>query len=205
MRKNFITATVMAAAVTLGAFPAIAAAQGRGGDNRRGPQRGQPTQQARPAPRAQQPAPDRNRGQAVPRPQSRIEEFRSVAPLTRIGPSVRVIRPRTSFSLGFSFGYPRYSYVPYAYPYNAYPYGYGPSYYASRYGGLRITGAPRYAEVLADGYYVGVVDNFDGIFQSLELSPGPHRIEIRANGYDDYVVDVYIQPGRTLTFHADMY
>ena len=33
------------------------------------------------------------------------------------------------------------------------------------YGGLRITGAPHEAQVLADGYYVGIVDDFDGVFQ----------------------------------------
>ena len=33
------------------------------------------------------------------------------------------------------------------------------------YGGLRITGAPHEAQVLADGYYVEIVDDFDGVFQ----------------------------------------
>ncbi len=31
-----------------------------------------------------------------------------------------------------------------------------------------------------DGYYVGRVDDFDGLFQRLHLASGPHRLEIRA-------------------------
>ena len=46
------------------------------------------------------------------------------------------------------------------------------------YGSLRIVDAPRYAQVFVDGYYAGEVDDYDGIFQRLNLEPGPHRIEI---------------------------
>ena len=52
----------------------------------------------------------------------------------------------------------------------------------SPYGGVRIQGAPRNAEVYVDGSYVGIVDDFDGAFQRLELEPGAHSIEIRAPG-----------------------
>ena len=64
-----------------------------------------------------------------------------------------------------------------------YPYGYTPrGYYepipGRHYGGVRITGAPRDARVFADGYYVGLVNDFDGIFQHMNLEAGPHHIEI---------------------------
>jgi hypothetical protein len=86
-----------------------------------------------------------------------------------------------------------------------YPYGYTPrSYYdpipGRPYGGLRITGFPRDAQVFADGYYVGIVNDFDGIFQAVNLEAGPHRIEIVEPGYEGIEFDVMIQPGRTTTF-----
>jgi hypothetical protein len=128
---------------------------------------------------------------------------------------------RPGISLGFYAGYPFYGYGYYGYPYAGYysrpygyygyPYGYPAGYgygygngygYGSGYGGVRIEGAPGNAEVLADGYYVGVVDDFDGSFQRLELEPGAHSIEIRMQGMPPTVFDVNIQPGRTVTFHV---
>jgi hypothetical protein len=96
-------------------------------------------------------------------------------------------------------------YRPYIYyPTHASRYGYTPrGYYEALpgryYGGVRITGAPRDAAVFADGYYVGIVDDFDGIFQHMNLEAGPHRIEIDL-GYDAVAFDVYVRPGQTTTF-----
>ena len=129
---------------------------------------------------------------------------------------------RPGISLGFYAGYPFYGYGSYGYPYGYYgrpygyygsPYGYGYGYpasyghgygygYGNAYGGVRIQGAPPDAEVLADGYYVGIVDDFDGAFQRLELEPGAHSIEIRGRGMPPVAFDVNIQPGRTVTFHV---
>jgi PEGA domain-containing protein len=115
---------------------------------------------------------------------------------------VRVIpyRPyvyRPSYSLGVYYGSG-----------GSYPYGYTPrGYYdpipGRYYGGVRITGAPREARVFADGYYVGIVNDFDGIFQHMNLEAGPHHIEIDLNGYDGISFDVYVRPGETTTFRAD--
>jgi len=90
----------------------------------------------------------------------------------------------------------------------AYPYGYTPrAYYdpipGRPYGGVRITGAPRDAQVFADGYYVGIVNDFDGVFQHLNLEAGPHHIEVALDGYQSIAFDVYVRPGETTTFHAD--
>jgi len=92
----------------------------------------------------------------------------------------------------------------------SYPYGYTPrGYYdpipGRPYGGLRITGAPREAHVFADGYYVGIVNDFDGIFQHLNLEAGGHRIEIEEPGYETIAFDVMVQAGRTVTLRADLY
>jgi hypothetical protein len=96
------------------------------------------------------------------------------------------------------------------------PYGYrSPGYYGSRnygyyalpsgfaYGSLRIVDAPRHAPVFVDGYYAGEVDDYDGIFQRLNLEPGGHQIEIDVYpGGPPMTFDVYIEPGRTVTIHA---
>ena len=92
----------------------------------------------------------------------------------------------------------------------SYPYGYTPRGYYDplpdrAYGGLRITGASRIAQVFADGYYVGIVNDFDGVFQHLNLEAGPHQIEIREPGLEPIAFDVMVQPGRTITFRADEY
>ncbi len=92
----------------------------------------------------------------------------------------------------------------------SYPYGYTPrGYYdpiAGRpYGGLRITGFSEIAQVFADGYYVGIVNDFDGVFQHLNLEAGPHQIEVREPGLEPIAFDVMVQAGRTITFRADAY
>jgi hypothetical protein len=90
-----------------------------------------------------------------------------------------------------------------------YPYGYTPRGYfdpipGRPYGGVRITGVPRDARVFADGYYVGIVNDFDGIFQHLNLEAGPHHIEIDL-GYDAIKFNVFVRPGETTTFRGDGY
>jgi len=121
---------------------------------------------------------------------------------------------------GYPYGYPYYGYYPYgasAYYGYGYPYGYGPYYnyplppagYMSMrpgvaYGGVRIQGAPPDGRVFVDGYYVGVVDDFDGPFQHLNLEPGVHKIEIRMGDEPGVAFDVNVQPGQTITYHAGM-
>jgi hypothetical protein len=122
---------------------------------------------------------------------------------------------------GYPYGYPYYGYYPYGYRsyygYSSYGYGgygYGPygyplppaSYVSMQpgvaYGGVRIQGAPRDAQVFADGYYVGIVDDFDGITQHLNLEAGVHKIELRLPNQPPIEFDVNVQPGQTITYHA---
>ena len=42
---------------------------------------------------------------------------------------------------------------------------------------------PRQAEVFVDGYYAGIVDDFDGMFQRLRVEPGQHEITLYLDGY----------------------
>jgi hypothetical protein len=131
---------------------------------------------------------------------------------------------RSSFAIGigFGFGYPYYGYPyygyygypAYGYSYGGYyPYGYGYGYggyapaggYAVAVsGGVRIQGAPRSAQVFVDGSYAGVVNDFDGTFQRLPLESGAHEIEIRAPGLPPMTYDVNVQPGQTVTIHANV-
>lgn len=104
--------------------------------------------------------------------------------------------------LGYGYGY-GYGY-PYSSWYGGYP-GYQfygqPGYYQS-YGGVRIAVAQRDAEVYVDGYYAGIVDNFDGNLQQVNLEPGPHHLEVRAAGFESAEFDVNVTPGRTITYRT---
>jgi hypothetical protein len=71
-------------------------------------------------------------------------------------------------------------------------------------GGVRLQMRPRDAEVLVDGYYAGRVDDFDGVFQSIRLAPGGHKIEVRMPGFETRVFDVHVQPDRTLSIKEDL-
>jgi len=108
---------------------------------------------------------------------------------------------RPTFNLGFSYVAPYGYNYPYGYPA---PPGYTPAVPGRPYGGVRIVDAPRDAAVFADGYYVGVVDDFDGVFQHMNLEAGPHRIEIQAPGYPPAVFEVNVHPGETITYRADI-
>ena len=195
---KLMTATVVFATLAL-------AASAEAQSHQRSQSRGS-TVSAAPAARSQRVV----AGQAVPRvgPPPRVLSSRSY-PSYFYRPSFFrpfYYRPAVRIGLGFGYPYGYYGYpYGYAYGYPAYGYyGYGrPGYLVGRpYGSVRITDAPRDAEVYADGYYVGIVDDFDGVFQHLDLTAGPHRIEIRAQGRPPIAFDVRALPGETVTYRA---
>src|SRR5581483_5914617 len=77
------------------------------------------------------------------------------------------------------------------------PYAYGYGAPAAVTGGLRLEVKPSDAQVFVDGNYVGTVDDFDGHFQHVDLPPGGHHVEIRADGFAPLAFDTYIQPDHT--------
>lgn len=81
------------------------------------------------------------------------------------------------------------------------PYGYASGYDT---GGVRLRIRPRDAQVFVNGYYAGLVDDFDGTFQQLRLESGGHRIEVRLPGFEDLELDVHVQPGRTISIQEDL-
>jgi hypothetical protein len=85
-------------------------------------------------------------------------------------------------------------------------YGYGGtgSYPRNASGNLRLKIKPRDAQVFVDGFFVGVVDSFDGVFQKLGIDAGGHRIEIKAPGHEPIQFDVLIAPGETVTYRGEL-
>lgn len=76
-----------------------------------------------------------------------------------------------------------------------YPYPYGYRFDAG--GSVRLEVKPKEAEVYVDGYYAGVVDDFDGMFQRLRVAPGEHEITLYRDGYRPVIKRVYLMPDRT--------
>jgi hypothetical protein len=97
-------------------------------------------------------------------------------------------------------GYYEGYYEPWYGGYPAYPQNYSLGYD----GAMRLKVKPREASVYVDGYFAGQVDDFDGVFQRLHIESGPHRIEIRADGYEPLSFEVRIQPDRKLTYQGEL-
>lgn len=149
---------------------------------------------------------DRDDNRRRPVPRSSAPAYR--VPPRPVRPDIVVVQPFRYYSprtrAGLYYGYPREYARGYGYG-RAYP---APGYFApvpgERYGGIRIDLPQRHAEVFVGGYFVGHVDDFDGVFQQLNLEPGPHRIEIHAPDHEPIVFDVRVEPGRTITYRASM-
>ncbi len=82
------------------------------------------------------------------------------------------------------------------------PYGDGPFYGPES--ALRLQVTPRSTEVFVDGYYAGVVDDFDGIFQRLRLKAGEHDVTLYVPGYRTVTQQVLLQPNRTFSMKYAM-
>ena len=80
-------------------------------------------------------------------------------------------------------------------PYPRYPY----PYYAldNLRSAVRIEVSPNDAEVYVDGYYAGIVDDFDGVFQRLRVTPGQHEIVVRHDGFHSLRENLYLTPDST--------
>lgn len=68
----------------------------------------------------------------------------------------------------------------------------------------RLIVKPRNTEVYVDGALAGVVDQYDGVFQSLRLAPGTHRITLYLEGHRKWEESVYVAPGSTLKVRHTM-
>jgi hypothetical protein len=140
-----------------------------------------------------------------------------------------IVRPPSIYGYYYPRGYYPYgyAYTPYGYgafglgyfyynPYRWYP-GYAPGFSTYGYydgyrqpfssfdiGEIRLDVSPRHAQVYVDGYYAGVVDDYDGVFQGLKLESGAYRIEITAPGYENLGFDVRISPGQKIRYEGNL-
>ena len=124
---------------------------------------------------------------------------------------------RYPYGYGFGLGYGPYGYVPYGPFYDPYFSSYGGMYYGGSnagrdderdedraMGAIRLRANPREAKVYVDGALVGIVDDFDGFRNHLELEVGLHQLELRADGYDSYTTEISVQYGKTITERANL-
>lgn len=128
-------------------------------------------------------------------------------------------RPRVRTAVVVSAGYYRpYYYRPYYYRpvfysgfYDPFYMGWDPSYaqyprgryhYSGYWASARLEVKPRDAQVFVDGYFVGMVDQFDGVFQRLDLPTGEHEIEVYLKGYRPYRQRTVFRPGGGYHFKA---
>jgi hypothetical protein len=217
MPRTFVI--VLAAAIAIAASsPGIVA---RSDGQRRQPppktdepaQPAQPSEEPRATERQRRPPEGEPPGRAQPRPDS-DRQRESPPPRTdrprHPSPPPRAIPPRY-------YGFPRAYYFPpvslqrgfYYHPYFGFYYGpyYGPFYpYPGPFAGqlpygtsaLRTRVKPVETEVYVNGYYAGIVDDFDGVFQRLYLAAGRNDLELHLNGYRSYRQKVYANPGDTL-------
>ena len=112
--------------------------------------------------------------------------------------------------LGLYGGYYGGYYDPYGYGWGDGDYGggggYDPQYYppSTEQGALKLKVKPRDAAVYVDGYYAGVVNDFDGLFQKLTIDGGQHHVELRAPGFETLAFDVQIEPNQTTTYRGEL-
>ena len=109
------------------------------------------------------------------------------------------------FSAGYGFGFASLGYGGYGFgPAPAYGYAADPFDRTDATGSIRLQVEPETGEVFVDGYYAGIVDEFDGHFQHLDLTPGPHHIEIVAPDYQPLSLDVTIQPHKKIEYRGTL-
>ena len=71
-------------------------------------------------------------------------------------------------------------------------------------GNLVLQDVPGSAQVLVDGFYVGLAEEFGPGGRVLALDAGAHHIELRAPGYDTLTFSVKIEPNSTLRYRGAM-
>ncbi|HEV3139693.1 MAG TPA: PEGA domain-containing protein [Vicinamibacterales bacterium] len=93
-------------------------------------------------------------------------------------------------------GYEQWGPYPYPYPY--------PFRYRDPGAAVRLEVKPKEAEVYVDGYYAGIVDDFNGVFQRLRVPPGEHEITLYLDGYRTTTQKVYLEPDKTFKIKYTM-
>jgi hypothetical protein len=69
-------------------------------------------------------------------------------------------------------------------------------------GSLYLDVEPGTAQVYVDGFYMGTVDDFSRT--GVILPTGPHRIALRASGYEALTIEVNIVAGQPTRYHGNL-
>ena len=83
-----------------------------------------------------------------------------------------------------------------------YPYPYYPAFESRAV--LRVLATPTTAGVYVDGFYAGIVDDFNGFFEGLPLTPGGHEVVLYLPGYQTSHQRLYMAPGTTFKLRATL-
>jgi hypothetical protein len=67
-----------------------------------------------------------------------------------------------------------------------------------------VLATPKNAGVYVDGFYAGVVDDFNGYFEGLPLPPGGHEVVLYLDGYRTTSRRIYLGPGSTFKLQETM-
>jgi hypothetical protein len=116
----------------------------------------------------------------------------------------RAITVRGHVFIGGYFYDPFFGPYPW-WPRSAYPYWYYPVYDARA--DVRVRVEPKAAEdaaVYVDGFYAGIVDDFNGVFQALPLTPGGHSVVLYLEGFRTVRHNIYLRPGSTFNLRVTM-
>ena len=78
-------------------------------------------------------------------------------------------------------------------------FGFPGFYPGDHFSSLRLQVSQRDALVYVDGYAAGIVDDYDGVFQRLQLIPGHHEIVVYLPGHRTLRQNLYLSPRSTHT------
>jgi hypothetical protein len=76
--------------------------------------------------------------------------------------------------------------------------------YAAPDASVKFDVKPNDAAVYVDGYFAGIVDDFDGPFQRLYTAPGGHEVTLYLEGYRTYTERAYFAVNRTFKIAHEM-
>jgi hypothetical protein len=68
----------------------------------------------------------------------------------------------------------------------------------------RLQVTPKETEVYVDGYFAGIADDFDGMWQRLRMQSGEHDITLFLAGHRTFTEKLLFRPGQTLTVRHEM-
>lgn len=117
----------------------------------------------------------------------------------------RVLVPQAHFPLQMGLGWASFGYIPvWSVSGGTIPTVFVPLPEGAPMGGVQLDIEPRRAQVYVDGAHVGIVSDFSGYYQHLELVAGSHLVTIVAPSYEALTIQVMVSPGYTVTYRGTL-